>query len=125
MLATVQNIIDKSLKKQPLANDSSAPMSSVADTFQNHAMLLESLATPAPQYGMPLNFYDGQKPPKQYNANRAVIPVTQTGPIGHGGPVPTGQTGIPTGQTGPGALVVYQSSPEPIASIPPVQVDFS
>ena len=27
---------DKSLGKQPLANDSSAPMSGVAGTFQNH-----------------------------------------------------------------------------------------
>ena len=48
MLATVQNMIDKSLGKQPLANISSAPVSSVAGTFQNHTMLLESLATPAP-----------------------------------------------------------------------------
>ena len=55
----------------------------------------------------------------------AVRAVSQTGPTGHGGPVPTGQTGIPTGQSGPGALVTYQSSPEPIASIPPVQTDFS
>ena len=56
---------------------------------------------------MPMNFYDGQKPPEQYNANRAVKPVSHTGRTGHGGPVPTGQTGIPTDQTGPGALVAY------------------
>ena len=42
VLATVQNMIDKSLGKQPLANDSSTPMSSVASTFQNHAMPPES-----------------------------------------------------------------------------------
>ena len=42
VLATVQNMIDKSLGKQPLANDSSTPMSSVAGTFQNHAMPPES-----------------------------------------------------------------------------------
>ena len=48
VLATVQNMIDKSLGKQPLANDSSAPLSSVAGTFQNHAMPPESSATPAP-----------------------------------------------------------------------------
>jgi hypothetical protein len=59
MLATVQNMIDKSLGKQPLANDSSAPMSNVAGTFQNHSMPPESSAIPAPQYGMPMNFYDG------------------------------------------------------------------
>ena len=48
VLATVQNMIDKSLGKQPLANDSSASMSSVAGTFQNHTMPPESLATPVP-----------------------------------------------------------------------------
>ena len=71
MLATVQNMIDKSLGKLPLANDSSAPMSSVAGTFQNHSMSPESSAIPAPQYGIPMNFYDGQKPPEQYNASGA------------------------------------------------------
>ena len=124
MLNTVQNMIDKSLGKQPLANDSSAPMSSVAGTFQNHSMPPESSAIPTPQYGMPMNFYDSQKPPEQY-ANGTFRPVAQTSQTGLGGPVPTGQTGFPTGQTGPGALVAYQSSPEPIASMPPVQADFS
>jgi len=125
MIATVQNMIDKSLGKQPLANISSAPVSSIAGTSQNHTMPPESSATPAPQYGMSINFYDGQKPPEQYNANGAVRPVSQTGPTDHGGPVPTGQTGFPTGHTGHGALVAYQSSPEPIANIPPVQTDFN
>ena len=118
-------VIDKSLGKQPLANDSSACVSSVVGTFQNHAMPPESSATPAPQYGMSMNFHNSQETPEQYNAHGAVRSVSQTGPIGHGGPVPTGQTGIPIGQTGPGALVVYQSSPEPIASISHVLVDFS
>ena len=71
VLATVQNMIDKSLGKQPLANDSSASMSSVAGTFQNHTMPPESSAIPTPLYGMPMNFYDGQKPPEQYNASGA------------------------------------------------------
>jgi len=35
----------------------------------------ESSAIPAPQYDMPMNFYDGQKPPEQYNANGVVKPV--------------------------------------------------
>ena len=118
-------MIDKSLGKQPLANDSSAPISSVASTFQNHSMPPESSAIPAPQYGMPMNFYDGQKPPEQCNANGMVRPVAQTGQTSLGGPVPTGQTGYPTGQTGPGALVAYQSSPELITSMPPVLDDFS
>jgi len=48
VLATVQNIIDKSLGNEPLANYSSAPMSCVAGTFQNYSMPLESSATPAP-----------------------------------------------------------------------------
>ena len=56
---------------------------------------------------MPMNFYDGQKPLEQYNANGAVRPVAQTGQTGLGGPVSTGQTGFPTGQTGPRALVAY------------------
>ena len=76
VLVTVQNMIDKSLGKQPVSNVSSAPVSSIAGTFQNHAMPPESLATPTPQYGMPMNFYDGQKSPKQYNANGAVRPVS-------------------------------------------------
>ena len=75
VLATVQNMIDKSLGKQPLANNSSALVSSVAGTFQNHTMPPESSATPAPQYDMTINFYDGQKPPEQYNANGVVKPV--------------------------------------------------
>ena len=74
---------------------------------------------------MPMNFYDGQKTPEQYNEHGEVRPVSQTGPTDHGGPVPTGQTGIPTGQTDPGVVVAYQSSPESIASIHHVQADFS
>ena len=42
MLATVQNMIDKSLGKQPLANNSSAPVSSVASIFQNLLLCLLS-----------------------------------------------------------------------------------
>jgi len=86
MLATIQNMIDKSLGKQPLANDSSAPISSIAGTFQNYSMPPESSAIPAPRYDMPMNFYDDQKPPEQYT-NGTVRPVTQTGPTGLGGPV--------------------------------------
>ena len=52
----------------------------------------ESSVIPAPQYGMPMNFYDGQKPLEQYNMNGAVRQVAQTGQTGLGGPVPTGQT---------------------------------
>ena len=48
MFATVQNMIDKLLGKQPLANDSSACVSSVVGTFQNLTMPSESSATPAP-----------------------------------------------------------------------------
>ena len=89
MFATVQNMIDKSLGKQPLTNINSAPVSSVVGTFQNHAMPPESSTTPTPRYGMPINFYYGQKPPEQYNANGAVRPVSQTGLTSHGGPVST------------------------------------
>ena len=125
ILATVQNMIDKSLGKQPLIDDSGTPRPNMDGTFYHNTMHPESSAIPAPQYGMPMNFYDGQKPPERHNANGAVRLVAQTGQTGLGGPVPTGQTGFPTGQTGPGALVAYQSSPEPFTSMPPVQADFS
>ena len=125
ILATVQNMIDKSLGKQPLIDDSGTPRPNMDGTFYHNTMHPESSAIPAPQYGMPMNFYDGQKPPEQCNVNGTVRPVAQTGQTGLGGPVPTGQTGYPTGQTGPGALVAYQSSPELITSMPPVLDDFS
>ena len=48
VLATVQNMIDKLLGKQPLTSDSSALISSVVGTFQNLTMPSESSATPAP-----------------------------------------------------------------------------
>ena len=48
MFATVQNMIDKLLGKQPLTSDSSALISSVVGTFQNLTMPYESSATPAP-----------------------------------------------------------------------------
>ena len=64
MLATVQNMIDKSLGKQPLADDSNAPRSNVAGTFQHNATPPESLATPAPQYGMPMNYNNGRRTPE-------------------------------------------------------------
>ena len=112
ILATIQGMIDKSLGKQPLIDDSSTPRPNIDGTFYHNTMHLESSAIPAPQYGMPMNFYDGQKPPEQY-ANGMVRLVAQTGQTCLSRPVPTSQTGFPTGQTGPGALVVYQSSPEP------------
>jgi hypothetical protein len=59
-----------------------------------------------------------QRTPEQYSANRTAGPVSQTCQTGCGGPVSTGLTGS-------GALVAYQSSSEPITSIPTVQVDFS
>ena len=103
-----------SLGKQPLIDDSGTPRPNLDGTFYHNTMHPESSAIPTPQYGMPMNFYDGQKPPEQHIANGALRPVAQTG-----------QTGFPTGQTGPGALVAYQSSPEPITSMTPVQADFS
>ena len=41
MLATVQNKIDRSLGKQPLANDNNAPKSNVVGTSQHNVMPLE------------------------------------------------------------------------------------
>ena len=118
ILATIQNMIDKSLKKQPLIDDGSAPNFNVNSTFQNNTMPPESSAAFMPHYGMLMNFYNGQKTPDQYRAHRAVGPVTPTCQNSHGGPVPTGPTGS-------GVLVAYPSSPEPITSVPPVSADFS
>ena len=118
ILATVQNMIDKSLEKQPLIDDGSAPNFNVDSTFQYHTMPPESSAAFMPHYGMPMNFYNGQKNPNQYRAHGAVGPVTPTGQTDHGGPVPTGPTGS-------GALVAYPSSPEPITSVSSVSIDFS
>ena len=86
ILATVQNMIDKSLGKQPLIDDSGTPRPNIDGTFYHNTMHLESSAAHAPQYGMPMNFY-GQKTPEQYHAHGAVEPVSQTGQTGHGGPV--------------------------------------
>ena len=113
MLATVQNMIDKSLGKQLLTDDSGR--SNVDRTFQQNTMPLESSAAHAPHYGMPMNFYNGQRSPEQCRAHGAVRPVSLTG---HGGPVPTGQIGF-------GALVAYLASPELIASVPHVLADFN
>jgi len=110
MLAYVQNMIDKSLGKQPLTDDGSASRSNV-DAFQHNYMPPELSATPAPQYGMPTNYYSGQRRPDQYRKNGAVKPVSQTSQTSHG-------RLIPTDQTGSGALVACPASLEPIASVP-------
>ena len=65
-----------------------------------------------------MNFYNSQRSPEQYRTHGAVGPVSPIGQTGHGGPVPTGQTGS-------GALVAYSSFPEQIASVPHVSADFS
>ena len=59
MLATIQSMIDRSLGKQPLADNSNAPKSNVASTSQHNAMPLELPAAPAPQYGILMNYYNG------------------------------------------------------------------
>ena len=68
ILATVQNMIDKSLGKQPLIDDSGTPRPNIDGTFYHNTMHLESSAAHAPQYGMPMNFY-GQRTPEQYHAH--------------------------------------------------------
>src|SRR6185437_12705764 len=89
ILATVQGMIDKSLGKQHLIDDSGTLRPNIDGTFYHNTMHLESSAAHAPQYGMPMNFY-GQRTPEQFHAHGAVGPVSQTGQTGHGGPVPTG-----------------------------------
>ena len=90
MLASVQNMIDKSLEKQPLTDDSGAPRFSVDSTFQHNTMPPESSAAHAPHYGMLMNFYNSQTSSEQHHTHGAVGPVSLTGQTGHGGPVPTG-----------------------------------
>ena len=72
----------------------------------------ELSAAPAPQYGMPMNYYEGTKKPR-------TVQCEQSGRTGF-----TNRSDRLWG-TGSGALVTYQPSPEPIASIPPVQADLS
>ena len=76
ILVTVQRMIDKSLGKQPLMDDGCAPVFNVDNTFQYNTMHSESLAAYAHYYGMPMNFYNGQKDPDYYQAHGAVGPVT-------------------------------------------------
>ena len=76
ILATIQNMIDKSLKKQPLIDDGSAPNFNVDSIFQDNTVPPESSAAYAHYYGMPMNFYNGQKDPDYYQAHGAVGPVT-------------------------------------------------
>ena len=97
-----------------MTDDGSAPRSNVDSTFQ-HNMPLEPSAAHTPQYGMLMNYYNGQRSPEQCRAHGAVGPVSLTG---HGGPVPTGQIGS-------GALVAYLASPELIASVPHVLANFN
>jgi hypothetical protein len=68
-------MIDRSLGKQPLANDSNAPKSNVAGTSQHNTMPPESSAVLTPQFGMPLNYFEGQRTPEQYNMNKTAGPV--------------------------------------------------
>jgi len=83
ILATVQGMIDKSLGKQPLTDDGSAPGFNVDNTFQYNTMPPESSAAYAHYYGMSMNFYNGQKGPNYYRAHGAVGPVTPTGQTSH------------------------------------------
>ena len=80
-------MIDKSLGKQHLTDDGSAPGFNVDNTFWHNMMSPESSTVYAHYYGMPMNFYNGQKGPDYYQAHGAVGPVTPTGETGHGGPV--------------------------------------
>ena len=54
MIATIQSMIDRSLGKQPLADNSNAPKSNVASTSQHNAMPPKPLSTPTAQYNVPM-----------------------------------------------------------------------
>ena len=59
ILATIQNMIDKSLEKQPFTVDGNARGFNVDSTFQYNTMPPESSAAYAHYCGMPMNFYNG------------------------------------------------------------------
>ena len=59
ILATVQNMIDKSLEKQPFTDDGNARGFNVDSTFQYNTMPPKSSAAYAHYCGMPMNFYNG------------------------------------------------------------------
>ena len=101
MIENMQNMVDKSLgKRVEGAND----IAFVSKTVMPHIPSTSTSAAPMvdPQYDMPLNCFAGQTPPPPSGQNRPVRPLG------------------PTGQTGPGAMVPYPSSPEPLATIPPI-----
>ena len=70
-------MIDKSLGKQLLTDDGSALSFNVDNTFQYNNMAPESSAAYAHYYGIPMNFYNGQKGPDYYRAHGAVRPVKE------------------------------------------------
>ena len=60
----------------PKHDDDSAPNFNVDGIFQYNTVPPESSAAYAHYYGMPMNFYNGQKGPDYYQAHGAVGPVT-------------------------------------------------
>ena len=69
-----------------MTDDDSAPNFNVDSIFQDNTVPPGSSAAYAHYYGMPMNFYNGQKGPEYYRVH-GVGPVTPTGQTGHGGPV--------------------------------------
>jgi hypothetical protein len=106
MIENMQNMVDKSLGKRVDGDDN---VTSGSKTMAPQTPSINTLAahTVNPQIGMPLNYFAGQTTPPPSGQNR---PVRTLGP---------------TGQTGPGAMVSFPSSPEPIVTIPPVQAAFA
>jgi hypothetical protein len=102
MIENMQNMVDKSLGKRVEGDDSVASGSKTVAP-QTPSINASAAHTVNPQFGMLLNYIAGQTTP---------LPSRQTRPVR-----PLG----PTGQTGPGAMVPFPSSPEPIVTIPPVQ----
>jgi hypothetical protein len=106
MIENMQNMVDKSLGKRVDGDDN---VTSGSKTMAPQTPSINTLAahTVNPQIGMPLNYFAGQTTPPPSGQNRPVRPLG------------------PTGQTGPGAMVSFPSSPEPIVTIPPVQAAFA
>jgi anti-sigma factor RsiW len=102
MIENMQNMVDKSLGKRVEGDDNVASGSKTVAP-QAPSINASAARTVNPQFGMLLNYFVGQTPTPPSGQNRPVRPL-----------------GL-TGQTDPGAMVHFPSSPESIVTIPPVQ----
>jgi hypothetical protein len=92
-------VVDKSIGKR-VGGDDNVASGSKTVAPQTPSINSSAAQTLNPKYGMLLNYYAGQTPLSPSCQNR---PVRLVGP---------------TGQTDPGTMALFSSSPEPIVTIP-------